>query len=83
MQSKFLSLGKNDLIKGLIVTVLTALVSGLIVILNSSEPSFDWLHLKPIVIASIAAGLSYLTKNLLTNSDGQPLTMEDPLKYGK
>jgi hypothetical protein len=31
----------------------------------------NWITIKPVIIAAIGSGVSYLTKNLLTNSKGQ------------
>jgi len=40
----------------------------------------NWVTLKPVVIAAIGAGVSYLTKNLLTNSQGEMFTTEPSSK---
>ena len=36
----------------------------------------NWLTVKPVVIAAFGAAVSYLTKNLLTNSDDEFLKKE-------
>jgi hypothetical protein len=36
----------------------------------------NWLTVKPVVIAAVGAGLSYLTKNLLSNSKGDFMKSE-------
>lgn len=38
--------------------------------------TFNWITLKPVVIAALGSGISYLTKNLLTNSDGEFMTWD-------
>ena len=72
--SGFGKLVKNDWIKGLIVSFLTALLTGVYQILTTSELSAE--TIKPVLIASIGAGIAYIVKNLSTNSDGKPLTSE-------
>jgi hypothetical protein len=75
MRSKFLRLNSRDLIKGIIVTVICAFITGLYsLIANGFE--LNWVTIKPVVIAAIGAGVSYMTKNLLTNSDGDFLNFE-------
>ena len=75
MRSKFLRLDSRDFIKGLIVVFICALVTGTYQIianggvLNSST-------MKPVVIAATGAAISYLTKNLLTNSQGDFMKTE-------
>lgn len=79
MPSKFLRLNRRDFIKGLIVTVICALITGAYQALASGF-EFNWITLKPVVIAAIGAGVSYLTKNLLTNSKGSFMTYEEEVK---
>jgi hypothetical protein len=40
------------------------------------DASFDWLTLKPVLIAGICAALSYLLKSIATNSQHQLLRKE-------
>ncbi len=75
MKSKFLTLDLRDMINGLLIAFLAALIDGIIKMLDSGV-AFDWIHLKPILIAGISAALSYLLKNLLSNSRNQFLTKE-------
>lgn len=77
MNSKFLKLNAADFIKGLALAVITALVTGLYELIQSGwQLTFDWITFKPIVMATAAAALSYLIKNLMTNSSGQLLEKE-------
>jgi len=69
MRSNFLSLNSRDFIKGLIVVVICTFITGLYQLLVS-EGTVNWITLKPVVIAAFGAAVSYLTKNLLTNSNG-------------
>ncbi len=69
--SKFLRLGKHDFIKGLLVAIGTAALTALLNIVNTGQLPRTWPELKPVAIASISAVLTYLLKNLVTNSQGQ------------
>jgi Na+-translocating ferredoxin:NAD+ oxidoreductase RnfE subunit len=75
MKSKIFTLDSRDLINGLIVAFLTVLLTGIIEILGNGTV-FDWQSLKPVIIAGISAALSYLLKNLMTNSRNQLFTKE-------
>jgi hypothetical protein len=75
MKSKFLTIETRDLLHGLIMAFLTSLLAGIIEMRNKGA-AFDWLTLKPGLIAGISAALSYLLKCLLSNSRNQFLTRE-------
>ena len=75
MKSKIFTLDWRDLINGLFVAVLTALLTGIIDILGNGAV-FDWIHIKPVLIAGISAALAYLLKSLSTNSHNQLFTKE-------
>lgn len=73
--SKLFNLNMNDAIKGLIISVLTAVLTGLLKVFESGAlPTAA--DLQQIGIIAITAGLSYLLKNVMTNSDGKLLTPE-------
>jgi uncharacterized membrane-anchored protein len=76
MKSKFLTLNAKDLVKGLVVVVIQALITGIYQLFQSSGFAFDWVTFKPIVLTAVAAGLAYLIKNLFTNSQDQLFTKE-------
>ena len=65
--SKFMSLNSADFLKGLLMAVLSAVISVLYTSVESGTLAFDW---KAIQFAAITAVLAYLTKNLFTNSQG-------------
>lgn len=65
-------LDSQDLIKGLVVTVVSVPLMALIQSLNEGSISFDY---KKTLMAGLAAGLSYLLKNFLTPS--QTIVEED------
>ena len=75
MKSKIFTLDYRDLLNGLIIAFLAALIDGIIKILGSGV-AFDWPHLQPVLIAGISAALAYLLKSLSTNSHNQFLTKE-------
>jgi len=70
MRSNFLSLNSRDFLKGLIVIVICTFVTGFYQLVANGGV-VNWITLKPVVIAVLGAAVSYLTKNLLTNSDGE------------
>jgi hypothetical protein len=76
--SKFFSLGMKDLIKAVILTFITVLVTGLYEVIGQGADIFTWVAIKPILVTAALAAASYLIKNLFTNSQGTPLTVEPP-----
>ena len=75
MKSKFLKLNARDFLRGLLIAVLTALLTGLINILDAGAV-FTWATIKPVLIAGLSAALSYLLKCLATNSQDRMFTRE-------
>ncbi len=75
MKAKFFSLKTHDFIKGLIVAVITAILTFLIDSLQSGV-SIDLALVKKVGVTALIAGLSYLLKNLFTNSKEQFMTPE-------
>lgn len=78
MKSKFLALDWKDFSRGLLIAFLTATLTGVINILETGAV-FTWVTLKPVLIAGIAAALSYLLKCLATNSQDQMFKREPRL----
>lgn len=76
MKARFFSLNGNDLLKGLLIAFLTALLTGLLELFQAGPFLFNWVTFQPIVYAAVAAGMSYLIKNMFTNSQGQLLVSE-------
>ena len=66
----------NDFIKGLIVAVISALITGLITSIQQGHLLPDVNGFKQIAGVGLIAGLGYLGKNLGTNSNDQFLTKE-------
>jgi len=76
MNSSLFTLNSKDWIKGLVIAILTAIITVVYNTIQTGALVLDW---KAISIAAISAALAYITKNLLTNSDDQLLTKE-PVK---
>ena len=76
MKSKLFSVNLEDFGKGLLLAVLTALIFGLNELFQSGPFLFDWATFQPIVMAAVAAGLSYILKQFMTNSQGVLLKKE-------
>ena len=70
MKSRFLTLDWKDFSRGLLIAFLTAVITGIINMLDTGAV-FTWATLRPVLIAGISATLSYLLKCLATNSQDQ------------
>lgn len=68
MKSKFLSLNTTDFLKGLVLAVLTSVLTIVYTSLQSGSLVFDW---KAIATTALTSAIGYITKNLLTNSKEQ------------
>ena len=75
MKSEFLKLNWVDLGKGLLIAFFSALITGLYELLQTGAV-LDWLTIKPVLLVAVAAMLSYLIKNLFTNSEGKVFKLE-------
>ena len=82
MRSKFLRLDSRDFFKGLIVVIICTFITGLYQIIASGG-LLNWFSIKPVVIAVVGSAISYLTKNLLTNSRGDFMKTEEDGKDQK
>lgn len=78
MKSKFFTLDWKDFSRGLLIAFLTAVLTGVINILDTGAV-FAWASLRPVLIAGISAALSYLLKCLATNSQDQMFKREPRL----
>ena len=75
MKSKFLNLDVKDAINGFIIAFLSAALTGIVTTLDSGVlPNVA--ELKQAGVIGLTAGLSYLLKNLVTNSKGDILKAE-------
>lgn len=73
MNSTFLSLNTKDFIKGLLVAVLSAVVTILYNTIQTGSLDFDW---KQIGVMALTSALAYIMKNLFSNSTGTFLKKE-------
>lgn len=73
MKSSIFTLNKADFLKGLIIAVLTAVITVAYNTVQTGTLSFDW---KAISTAAASAALAYIMKNLLTNSEDEFLKKE-------
>lgn len=80
MKSKLLTIDTRDLINGLLIAFIAALISGVIEMIGN-ESAFSWMTFKPVLVAAISAALSYLLKSLATNSRNELFTRE-PASFG-
>lgn len=75
MKSNFFNLNWSDFGKGFVVAVITALLTYLYEALQTGDfTSIDW---KVVLSTTVLAGVSYLFKNLVTNSEGEVLKKEE------
>lgn len=65
MVSKLFRLNGRDLIKGLVVSVVAALLTTVVQLLQVAA-GFDW---RAVLMAGAISGLSYLVKNLATDEE--------------
>jgi hypothetical protein len=73
MNSTFLNLNTKDFIKGLLVAVLSAVITILYNTIQTGSLDFDW---KSIGVVALTSALAYIMKNLFTNSTGSLLKKE-------
>ena len=75
-QAKFMKLGWSDLGKGLILAMLTPLLTGCGMYLNNGHlPTHK--EFVTLSLVALGAGIAYLLKNLFTNSDNKLMKKED------
>jgi len=70
MEAKLFSLKAKDFIKGLILAIITAVVTFLTDALQSGI-TIDVTFYKRIALAAVIAFMAYLVKNFFTNSNDQ------------
>lgn len=75
IKSKFLTISFKDIIRGILIAFMTAILTGIIQLLDNGA-IFEWVVFKPILIAGISSALSYLLKCLLSNSRDELFTKE-------
>lgn len=73
MQSTFLNLNTNDFIKGLVMAVLSTVITVVYQTVEAGSLVFDW---KSIGTMALTTALAYIMKNLFTNSTGSLFAKE-------
>ena len=73
MNSSFLNLNSSDFIKGLIMAVLTTVITVIYQTVEAGSLVFDW---KAIGTMALTTALAYIMKNLFTNSAGKLFAKE-------
>jgi len=73
MQSTFLTLNNNDFLKGLIMAVLSTVITIVYQTVEAGSLMFDW---KAIGTMALTSALAYIMKNLFTNSTGKLFAKE-------
>jgi len=74
MNSTFLNLNTNDFIKGLIMAVLSSVITVVYQTVETGSLTFDW---KAIGTIALTSALAYIMKNLFTNSTGKLFAKEN------
>ena len=70
MQSELFKLASSDIVKAVVVAILTPVVGYVLSILQSGSLTIDW---HQILILALSGGLGYLVKNFLSDSQGRVL----------
>ena len=75
-KSNILKLNWKDILKGFILAVILAVVTGVYQAIEAGNFELTWLFFKPILLTGLGGGLAYLIKNWLTNSEDQFIKKE-------
>ncbi len=70
ISSEFLKLNNRDWLKGLVMVVISAVLTIVLEVLQNGSLSFDW---NKIAVVGLTAGVAYILKNLGTYQDGKML----------
>jgi hypothetical protein len=71
--STFLNLNSSDFLKGLIMAVLSSVITVVYQTVEAGSLTFDW---KAIGTIALTSALAYIMKNLFTNSTGKLFATE-------
>ena len=66
--STFLNLNSSDFLKGLLMAVLSSVITVVYQTVEAGSLTFDW---KAIGTIALTSALAYIMKNLFTNSTGK------------
>lgn len=70
-KSSFGKLNIKDYYEGFIATVVGAILTSVYQMLESGVVNLTWAYWKPVLIGALSAGVLWLLKKTLTNSDGK------------
>lgn len=71
MKSSLLNLDYKDLLKGALLALLSAIITGVYDLVSNGILPSTWEQFKPIVLSSVTAFLAYIIKNALSNNKGE------------
>ena len=71
MKSEFGKINSKDIVKGLIVAVATAILTGALQLFQAGPVEWTFSFWQPTIYGGITAGIAYLLKNVFTNSQDQ------------
>lgn len=74
--AKLFNWNLNDIVKGFIMAVIGAIITGLYTSIQAGAFPADWTAWKPILIGGLGMGLAYLIKNFFSNSDDKFMKKE-------
>ena len=74
MNSPFLNLNTTDFIKGLVMAVLSSVITIVYQTVEAGSLTFDW---KAIGTIALTSAIAYIMKNLFTNSTGKLFAKEN------
>lgn len=77
-KSPLLTLNWRDAIRGTLLAAITMIIGIVYKMIEAGAFPADWDTWNGILISSAGAGLSYLLKNFMTNSDDKVLKKEEP-----
>jgi len=81
--SKFMSLKAKDFTKGTITAALTAIVTGVYTSINAGTFPPDSAGWKAMGLVGLSAGIGYILKNWMTNSNDQFMKAEQKPETSK
>ena len=76
MKSTFGKLNAKDFIKGFAVALITAILTSALQLFQAGPVEWSFAFWQPTIYGGITAGIAYIIKNWLTNSDDKLLTPE-------
>jgi len=70
-KSKIFGVNVRDLLYGLVVAVLSAILTEIHQLLTTEVFELSWVRIRPTIYVGLTAGLSYIIKNFFSNSKGK------------